>query len=501
MNLKQLLFLSVLCTFIACESENEFVQDDRQLSNGLSFDSNNPAGGFENNGGGEPTFNEIVENPFIKVEDEAISTFSIDADGASYSNVRRHINSGLKPHPDGIRTEELVNYFNYDYPEANSNMPISLSGEVSSCPWKGNHLLMRVGIKGRTIKPQEYPASNLVFLIDVSGSMNPDNRLPLLQEGFKRFVDQLRDEDRVALVTYSGNAGLVLNSTSGSEKDKIKEAIDDLKSGGSTNGEGGIKLAYEIAEANFVEGANNRIIVASDGNFNVGIINQEELVNLIEEKRESGIFLTILGVGENYNDATLEQIANNGNGSFEYLDNEAQLDKVFIDEYNKFFTVAKDVKVQIEFNKQMVKEYRLIGYENRLLSTEEFLDDEKDAGEIGAGQSITALYEIIPTDRQDKNIPTFSIDFRYKQPDADNSQGLTLDVYNENADFSNASANHRFAASVASYSLLLRDSEYKGNTSFDKIYDWANGSKDAFDPFGYKSDFLDLVKDAEEIYR
>jgi Ca-activated chloride channel family protein len=494
MKINNILFLAILLSIFSCTPEfDDNLSDPLLGADGLSNES-----GSSGENGGEPSSNIIVENPFIKVDNEAISTFSIDADGAAYTTMRRQLNEGRLPSPDLIRTEELVNYFNYDYPEPDAGRPISLNGEISRCPWKSDHHLMRIGLKGQTIDPIDFPASNIVFLIDVSGSMTFEDRLPLLQKGFKKYVDQMRSIDRVALVTYAGNAGVVLESTSGSEKDKIKEAIDNLRSGGSTNGEGGLIEAYSIAEANFVEGANNRVIVASDGNFNVGISGQEALVELIEEKRESGIFLTILGVGSNVNEGTLEQIANNGNGNFEYLDNEDQLDKVFIDEFNKFYTVAKDVKVQVEFNSSVVEEYRLIGYENRLLSTEEFLDDTKDAGEIGAGQSITALYELKLVSNHDKSISAFKIDFRYKEPDSDVSQGLDLDIFNSGNSFDEASNDHRFAASVASFGLLLRDSEYKGDTDYSKIKNWATSSRN-YDPFGYKSEFLQLIDRADDL--
>lgn len=496
MKINKFLFFALILSIFSCTEEfDNTLSDPLSLSNEV-LDSNGSNG--SNNNGGLPSSNLIVENPFIKVDDEAISTFSIDADGAAYTTMRRQLTEGRLPNPDLIRTEELVNYFNYDYPEPEAGRPISLNGEISTCPWKSDHHLMRIGLKGKTINPSQFPASNIVFLIDISGSMNPDDRLPLLQKGFKKYVDQMRSIDRVALVTYAGNAGVVLESTSGDEKNKIKNAIDNLNSGGSTNGEGGIIAAYNIAEENYVEGANNRVIVASDGNFNVGTTGQEDLVKLIEEKRESGIFLTILGVGSNVNEGTLEQIANNGNGNFEYLDNEAQLDKVFIDEFNKFYTVAKDVKIQVEFNSDVVEQYRLIGYENRLLSTEEFLDDNKDAGEIGAGQSITALYELKLVSNHDKSLSAFNIDFRYKEPDSDVSQGLELDIFNNGNVFNAASADHRFAASAASFGLLLRDSEFKGNTDFDKIKDWARNS-DNYDPYGYKSEFLELIEKAKDL--
>ena len=304
MKINNILFIALIVSVFSCSQEfddNDPRLDSSTLQNG--FDPNNGSNGTSNNGDVNnettPSSNPIVENPFVKVEDEAISTFSIDADGAAYTTMRRQLDGGRLPHADLIRTEELINYFNYDYPEPDAGIPISLNGEISWCPWEPDHHLMRVGLKGRTIEPSQFPASNIVFLIDVSGSMNSSDRLPLLQKGFKKYVDQMRSIDRVALVTYAGNAGVVLESTSGEEKNKIKRAIDALSSGGSTNGEGGIIEAYSIAEANYIEGANNRVIVASDGNFNVGTTGQEELIALIEEKRESGIFLTILGVGSN----------------------------------------------------------------------------------------------------------------------------------------------------------------------------------------------------------
>ena len=500
MKTKLLTLSIILLSFVACETTDDAISTNPSLdANGLSL----AEGAFNNNSNSgniinpiNPNQNTIVENPFIETEDEDTSTFSIDADGASYAVTRRFIDGGNLPFQEGIRTEELVNYFNYDYPEPTGQHPISLNGEVSSCPWNTDHKIVRIGIKGK--KLNNYPNSNLVFLIDVSGSMNPDDRLPMLQRGFKKFVDQLDDNDRVALATYAGNAGLVLESTSARESSTIKSAIDDLKSGGSTNGESGILLAYKTAEDNFIEGGNNRVIVATDGNFNVGISDQEELIKLIERMRDKGIFLTIIGVGSNVNEGTLEQIANNGNGNFEYLDSDKQLEKVFIDEYNKFFTVAKDVKVQVEFNKSQIKAYRLIGYENRLLENEDFEDDKKDAGEIGSDQCITALYEVIPHTFLDKSVPSFNIDFRYKNPDENSSRFIELDIYDDNTSFSDASEDHIFATAVASFGLLLRDSEYKGTTSFDAIKTWARNSR-SFDPYNYKRDFEELVDEASKL--
>ena len=499
---KQLLYTLALALFVAsCSQEEEGLEIGRCDTCGIAgnYSNNGVAGDGSFTGAGE-NYNEIVENPFILTTEEPTSTFSIDADGASFSNARRFLNNNELPPVDAIRTEELVNYFNYDYEAPSGTHPIALNGEVSSCPWAPTHRLVRIGIKGKEIPEATLPPSNMVLLIDVSGSMSSEDKLPLLKESFKLFVDGLSGEDRLAIVTYAGQAGLLLPSTPGSEKAAIKSAIDKLGAGGSTAGAQGILTAYEIAQEYFIQGGNNRVIVGTDGDFNVGPSSQEELVSLIEEKRGLGIFLTVLGVGTgNLNDAVLEQIANNGNGAYEYIDNLEQAKKVFIYEFGKFYTVAKDVKVQVDFNPSVVHSYRLIGYENRLLENDDFEDDQKDAGEIGAGQSITALYEIIPaTVGGTLNVPTFSIDFRYKLPDGDVSSLLNLEVADNGFVFSQASENMRFAASVASFGLLLRDSAYKGETSYQKIRQWASAAV-GFDPFGFRQEFLQLVNKADNL--
>ncbi|MCB9264127.1 MAG: VWA domain-containing protein [Lewinellaceae bacterium] len=488
--------LSLALALAGCTKEEDLGQERNYT--GLSATSDGGfytgSGNINFSGSGE-TYNEIVENPFILVEEEPTSTFSIDADGASFSNVRRFLNNDQLPPVDAIRTEELVNYFNYDYEAPAGAHPIALNGEVSSCPWAPEHRLVRIGIKGKELPA--YPASNMVLLIDVSGSMKSGDKLDLLKESFKLFVDELSGEDRLAIVTYAGQAGLLLPSTPGSEKAQIKSAIDKLGAGGSTAGAEGIITAYQIAQENFIQGGNNRVLLGTDGDFNVGPSSQEELVSLIEEKRDFGIFLTVLGVGTgNLNDAMLEQLADNGNGTYEYIDNLEQAKKVFIYEFGKFYTVAKDVKVQVDFNPSIVYSYRLIGYENRLLENEDFEDDQKDAGEIGAGQSITALYEIVPASGGSTlNVPAFSIDFRYKHPDEGVSALLNLEVLDEGLSFAQASENMRFAAAVASFGLLLRDSEYKGETSCETIRQWAGGAV-GFDPFGFRQEFLQLVEKA-----
>ncbi len=441
---------------------------------------------------------EFEENPFIKVSEQSVSTFSIDADGASYANVRRFIQQDkILPPKGAVRTEELINYFDFDYEYNDDNHPISLNGEVSQCPWKPDHKLVRIGIKGSPVPSSYLRTSNFVFLIDVSGSMNSPDKLDLLKEGFKRLVNSMSENDRIAIVTYAGSAGVVLESTSANQKNVIYEAIDKLGAGGSTAGAEGIITAYEIASANFIEGGNNRIIIGTDGDFNVGPSSQEELVELIEEKRELGVFITVLGVGRgNLNDASLEQIANNGNGTYEYIDNIDQLQKVFIYDYNKFFTVAKDVKVQVEFNAENVQSYRLIGYENRILNEEDFEDDTKDAGEIGADQNITALYEIIPTTSAGQASPTFKIDFRYKYPNSDVSQPMELDIFDAGNSFDESTDYMKFTASVASFGMILTESQYKGSASYDTILQWLNNTN-LRDDHNFKSEFKTIVSDAK----
>ena len=413
--------------------------------------------------------------------------------------MRRFIQQDNQLPPKGaVRTEELINYFNLDYEYSDPTHPIALNGEVSRCPWNTSNKLIRIGMKGKPIPQNDLQSSNFVFLIDVSGSMGGEDKLELLKNGFKYFVDELESTDKVAIVTYAGSSEVVLESTSGDNKTTIKQAIDGLGSGGSTAGAEGIITAYEIAQQNFIEGGNNRIIIGTDGDFNVGPSSQEELVTLIETERDLGIFLTVLGVGRgNLNDAALEQIANNGNGTFEYIDNLEQLRKVFIYEYSKFFTVAKDVKVQVEFNSYSVEAYRLIGYENRLLNQEDFEDDNEDAGEIGANQNITVLYEIIPKSNPNfRFVPTFTIDFRYKKPDSDNSIPLDLEIFDEGKSFNEATDFMKFTAGIASFSMLITNSQYKGSSDYDEILNWID-NVNLNDEHGFKSEFRDIVEKAE----
>ena len=475
------------------------------------FTANNPSGSYVYSNGlstsgedyytGGDRYNDFEENPFINVGDAPVSTFSTDADGGSYSNVRRFISEGMIPPPAAVRTEELINYFPLDYADDNSGHPVSLNGEVSACPWEPQHKLIRIGIKGMSIPREQLPPSNIVLLIDVSGSMSSPDKLELLKSGLLLLVEAFTAADRVAIVTYAGNAGLVLPSTPGDQRSAIIDAISSLGSGGSTAGAEGIKTAYAIAEKNFIEGGNNRIILGTDGDFNVGPSSQEELVSLIESERDKGIFLTAIGVGRgNLNDGMLEQVADHGNGTYEYIDDLEQAKKVFVEEYHKFYPAAKDVKVQIEFNPLLVEAYRLIGYENRLLENRDFEDDKKDAGEISIGQNVTALYEIKPASdaMAFRTNPAFTIQFRYKLPDADTSVPLTLKVFDTGLSFEASSESMRFTSSVAAFGMLLRKSKYKGTVTYDQILQWTAGAM-TFDPFNRRAAFANIVRRASQL--
>lgn len=463
----------------------------------------------------------INENRFFEAQQTPVSTFSIDVDAASYSNMRRFIQNGQKPPKDAVRIEEMINYFKYDYPKPADEHPFEMVAEVSGCPWQPEHQLLHVGLQGKTLNPAELPPSNVVFLLDVSGSMNTPNKLPLLKSSFKMLTNQLRPKDKVAIVVYAGAAGLVLPSTDGSNKQKILDAISELNAGGSTAGGAGIKLAYKIAKENFIQQGNNRVILATDGDFNVGVSSDGELVRLIEEERKSGIFLTVLGFGTgNLKDHKMQQLANKGNGNHAYIDSEKEAKKVLVEEFGgTMFTIAKDVKIQIEFNPAQVQGYRLIGYENRLLNKEDFNDDQKDAGELGAGHTVTALYEIIPTgiktdyfaavDKLKYQTTTVSTDatatnelltikFRYKQPDGEKSRLIEKVVENKATHLEESSENFRFAAAVAEFGLLLRDSEFKGKASYKQAAQLAKNAKGK-DTNGYREELIDLIKKAERL--
>lgn len=460
----------------------------------------------------------IKENGFQEVRNQALTTFSIDVDRAAYSNVRRFLNNGNLPPKDAVRIEEMINYFDYNYPQPTGKDPVSIITELSDSPWNKGLKLLHVGLQAKTVPTDNLPASNLVFLIDVSGSMSDANKLPLLKSGFKLLVDQLRPQDRVAIVVYAGAAGLVLPSTPGNEKTTIKNALDNLQAGGSTAGGAGIKLAYHVAMENFRKNGNNRVILATDGDFNVGASSDAELQRLIEEKRESGVFLSVMGCGMgNYKDNKMETIADKGNGNYAYIDNLLEAEKVFVKEFGgTLFTVAKDVKIQIEFNPKHVKAYRLIGYENRMLKNEEFNDDKKDAGEMGSGHTVTALYEIVPNGVESpylanvdplkyqkveethatKSGEMLTLKVRYKQPDGDKSMLIEKPVMDTHTPIANTSDNFRFSAAVAEFGLLLRSSEFKGTSTYDQVIALAKNALNS-DSEGYRAEFLKLVKTAK----
>ena len=454
----------------------------------------------------------IQENRFREVADHPLSTFSVDVDTASYANVRRFLNEGRLPPADAVRIEELINYFKFDYPAPRNGTPVSVTTELGTAPWNPRHKLALVGLRAVPIKQEKVAPRNLTFLLDVSGSMAPENRLPLVKKAMQMLVETLREEDRVGIVVYAGNSGVALMPTHGDRKDIIKRAIHELNAGGSTNGAAGIQLAYNMATENFIKGGINRVILATDGDFNVGVTSQTELVRLIEEKRERGIFLSVLGVGDNnLKDSTMEKLADKGNGNYNYLDSLQEARRVLVAEAGAtLVTVAKDVKVQIEFNPRFVGAYRLIGYENRLLRKEDFNNDRKDAGEMGAGHTVTALYELIPPG---ENIPStvdplryqpqpkpvaavsasstelMTVKVRYKEPLGDTSKLLEFPVRDAEA---RMTSNLGFAAAVAGYGMLLRQSEFKGAATWKQVISLAREHRGR-DEDGYRAEFIRLA--------
>lgn len=464
-------------------------------------------------------YDRIVENSFAKVLEDPLSTFSIDVDTASYANVRRFLRSGSLPPPDAVRIEELVNYFPYDYEGPPPSEPFAFNLELSPAPWNSEHSLLRVALQARRIPVEEIPPSNLVFLIDVSGSMQDENKLPLVKESLKLLARRMRSQDRISIAVYAGSAGLVLEPTPGNKTERILKAIDALESGGSTAGSEGIRLAYEEAKRGFIKGGSNRVILATDGDFNVGPSSDGELVRLIEEERKAGIFLTVLGFGMgNYQDFKMQKLADTGNGNYAYVDSLAEADKVLSRQMaGTLFTVAKDVKVQIEFNPALVGEYRLIGYEKRALAARDFADDSKDAGELGAGSSVTALYELVPpsgsSSRTDlryqgtaispegaKAEELLTLKFRYKKPDGTTSSLIEKPMTLASRDFGKCSTDFRFAAAVAEWGLILRNSSYKGSATVRQVLSIA---RDALgrDSGGYRAEFLELVSRSGKLLR
>lgn len=472
----------------------------------------------EKNTNGE-RYAEISENPFLETVRAPLSTFSIDVDTASYANVRRYLNNGSLPPKNAVRIEELINYFEYDYPQPIGDVPFSVNTEVATCPWNTKHKIVQIGLQGKKVSLDNVPPSNLVFLVDVSGSMNSPDKLPLLKQGLKTMVNQLSAKDRVAIVVYAGASGLALPSTSADNKGEIISALDNLQAGGSTNGGQGIKLAYQVAQENFIANGNNRVILATDGDFNVGLTGDDELVKMIENKRQSNIFLSVLGFGTgNLNDSMMEKLADKGNGNYAYIDTEDEARKALGNQVaGTLYTIAKDVKIQVEFNPAKVAGYRLLGYENRLLADRDFNDDKKDAGEIGAGHTVTALYEIVPVGQKVENPGVdelrygkveksdtrfddelLTVKLRYKKPDQNESRLLTMGLLDKNNSFENASENLRFAASVAGFGMLLRDSNYKGDTNFNSIWQMANAAR-GNDLKNYRGEFLELIEKARRM--
>lgn len=463
-------------------------------------------------------YSNIVENKFLAATQNPLSTFSIDVDEAAYSNVRRYLQNGTIPPAGAVRIEEMINYFDYSYPQPKNDDPFTVNTEIADCPWNPQHKLVHIGLQGKEIPLENLPAANLVFLVDVSGSMDEPNKLPLVQASMNMLADQLREKDRVAIVVYAGSAGLVLPSTSGTNKTKIKEAINNLEAGGSTAGGEGIMLAYKVARENFIKEGNNRIILATDGDFNVGLSSDDDMVRLIEKERKSGVFLSVLGYGMgNYKDNKMQLLADKGNGNHSYIDNINEARKVLVSEFGStLFTIAKDVKIQIEFNPAKVQAYRLIGYENRMLASEDFNDDTKDAGELGSGHTVTALYEIIPAGVKSEFIKSvdplkyqgndekivssntnemLTIKLRHKKPDGDISKLITHTVNDNHIAVENTSDNFRFSAAVAEFGLLLRNSEFKQQSSFQQVISLARSAK-GVDTNGYRAEFIQLVQSA-----
>ncbi|MBI2947412.1 MAG: von Willebrand factor type A domain-containing protein [Verrucomicrobia bacterium] len=472
--------------------------------------------------GNTATYPYYPENPFLPALENPISTFSLDVDTASYANIRRFLNQGQVPPRDAVRIEEMINYFTYSYPAPKGSDPFAVSLETAGCPWNRDHRLISVGLKAREIAPGKRPPSNLVFLIDVSGSMRPPERLPLLKQALRLLTKRLSEQDHVAIVVYASNSGVALSSTAGTEKERILAVIDRLEAGGSTNGGEGIQQAYAIAASHFIPGGVNRVILCTDGDFNVGITDQNALVGLIQEKARRGVFLSALGVGtDNYKDALLQNLADKGNGNYHYIDTIEEAQKVLVDQMSgTLVAVAKDVKVQIEFNPARVSAYRLIGYEKRLLRSEDFNNDAKDAGEVGAGHAVMALYEVVPAGasetppaadnlkyqpeqrfqirvaRASRELLTLKL--RYKRPEANESQLLEFAAADSGASFGQASPDFKFAAAVASFGLILRDSAYKGTANFDSVLELAQEGKGTDDE-GYRAEFINLVGKAKAI--
>jgi Ca-activated chloride channel family protein len=505
------LFALTLC-LVGCGSNNMMQGPRNEAGHALA-----PNGEREHN---TEDYDRIVENPFLSAKEYPQSTFSTAVDTAAYSNIRRFLNDGELPPKDAVRIADMLNYFDYKYPEPRGEHPVAVALEMASCPWSSKHHLLKIALKAKSIPLSKMPPRNLVFLIDTSGSMTDANKLPLVKDSLELLVEQLREQDRVSIVTYAGEASLRLPPTAGHQRNRILNAIRSLQSGGSTNGGGGIVLAYEQAQKSFMEGGVNRVILATDGDFNVGVSSDAELVRLVEQKRATGVYLTVLGYGMgNLKDNKLEQLAHHGNGYYAYIDSIDEARKIFVDQGGALAIVAKDVKLQVEFNHKQVNAYRLIGYENRVLRNEDFRDDARDAGDLGSGHTCTALYEIVPVGVEipvktagelkyqkagsDSEVAGtgewLTVRMRYKHPDTEKAKEFDV-VMPERGLSERPSDDFRFAASVAAFGMLLRDSEYKGESTFDSVKKWANGAL-ADDRNGWRSEFVGLVNRAQRLKR
>lgn len=517
--------MMVVSIFSGCgkkaASQNASSESKAKMSNGQNY-SKSQDSIAQKPGAGAPLdynteeYKHTDENAMKSTVSSPKSTFSIDVDTASYSNVRRFLTEGQLPPQDAVRIEELVNYFDYEYKNPEKDEPFAVTTETAACPWNSKHYLTMIGIQGKRMDKESLPPSNLVFLLDVSGSMNDPNKLPLVKSAMKLLVNNLTEKDKISIVVYAGSAGVVLEPTSGNKKEKILSAIEELSAGGSTAGGQGIELAYKLAKENFIKGGNNRVILSTDGDFNVGVSSDEELVKIIEEKRKDNIFLSVLGFGEgNLKDSKMEALADKGNGNFAYIDSINEAKKVLVQEMGStLLTIAKDVKIQVEFNPAKVKGYRLVGYENRVLNNEDFTNDKKDAGELGAGHTVTAFYEIVPVGSDEKvgeedlkyqEVKTtdskdlMTVKLRYKKPDSEESRELSKAVQ-EDGITGSPSQSFRFAAAVAEFGMLLKDSEYKAQASFKHVLNEAKGAKGS-DLSGYRAEFINLVDIAQKLKR
>ena len=474
---------------VASCSKGDFYMDGLVYPE-ADYEASMPEPGYEEAG---DRFDEIKDNDFIKTSDQNVSTFSIDADGAAYGYMRKLLSKGMLPVASSVRIEEYLNYFTFNYADPTGDHTVAINSEVGPCPWNEGHFLVRLGLKGKSMDLSQTPPANFVFMVDVSGSMDSADKLGLLKTCLATLVDNLRPDDRVSIITYASKVEKLIESTPASEANKIKEAIAKLNARGSTAGGAAMKMAYEEALANFIEGGNNRVIMGTDGDFNVGVTSTDALLEMVQDYADKGIYLTVCGFGSgNLNDSMMETISNKGNGTYQYIDSELEMVKVFVHENSKFYSVANDTKVQITFDAEKVDSYRLIGYENRVMANEDFENDDKDAGEIGAGQTITALYEIIPTEGFESGQQVAVFDVRYKKALGQESILLTDEVMSVSSDGTEIS----FAAGVAAYGMILRNSRYRGSADYDMAASLVEQGL-AFDPHGYRAELLELISTAK----